>query len=149
MLSEWNRLSESLQAALSREALRHAAAVVAAQAEALADEIDAGAVADRGGSEALRLFAAVVRANTEDPCVPSGMAEIVSQWQGWDGTNATPSPTPPAQSLNGPRASGPPGHAYPAHAQAFARQSPAPPSPSDRHQAASDAPPPHRSAPAR
>ena len=66
MLADWNVLSEASQLALSREALRSAAATLAGQAELLAGEIDGGSLADRGGSDALRLFAAVLRAAGRD-----------------------------------------------------------------------------------
>ncbi len=62
----WNQLSDDLQIALSREALRRATATIAVQAEVLADEIEAGGLADRGGPDALRLFAAVVRIGREE-----------------------------------------------------------------------------------
>lgn len=65
MLPEWSRLSDDVQIALSHEALRRAAATIAAQAEVLADEMEYGGLADRGGPDALRLFAAVVRVGQE------------------------------------------------------------------------------------
>lgn len=61
MLTDWSTLSDEMQLALSREALCHAAETFAGQAELLAGEIDEGSLADRGGAEALRLLAAVVR----------------------------------------------------------------------------------------
>lgn len=61
MLSDWNMLSDDLQLTLSREAFRHAVERVAGQAEVLASEMDIGQLADRGGADALRLFAAVMR----------------------------------------------------------------------------------------
>jgi hypothetical protein len=73
MLTEWNRLPEDLQITLSREALRLAAGIIAAQAEVLADEIEYGGLADRGGPDALRLFAAVVRAGDKDAVTPMGI----------------------------------------------------------------------------
>jgi hypothetical protein len=74
MLADWNRLPEALQIVLSREALHRAAAVIAAQAEVLADEMECGALADRGGADALRLFAAVVREEGQDRWAPAGHA---------------------------------------------------------------------------
>jgi hypothetical protein len=65
MITEWNRLSEKLQLVLSHEALKHAAHIVAWQAEILASEIESGSLADLGGPEALRLLATVVRLNGE------------------------------------------------------------------------------------
>lgn len=72
MLPEWNRLPDRLQIALSHEALARAAGIIATQAEALAQEIDNGTLADRGGSEALRLFAAVVRVGDSDELTAAG-----------------------------------------------------------------------------
>jgi hypothetical protein len=61
MLTDWSVLSDDLQLILSREALRRAAETLARRAEALAGEIEAGELTDRGGPDALRLLAAVVR----------------------------------------------------------------------------------------
>lgn len=72
MLAEWNCLPEQLQIALSREALLHAVRIVATQAEVLAEEFENGTLQDRGGSEALRLFAAVVRVGEDAGLVPVG-----------------------------------------------------------------------------
>jgi hypothetical protein len=62
----WHTLTEAQQLALAREALRRAAGILADQAELLADEMEDGALLDRGGPDALRLFAAVVRATNRD-----------------------------------------------------------------------------------
>ncbi len=64
MLVDWNQLSEPLQLAVSRAALCRAAQTIATQAEALAAEMDAGLMQDRGGPEALRLLAALIRVTT-------------------------------------------------------------------------------------
>ena len=61
MLSDWNILPTMLQLTLSREAFRHAVETVLGQAEALASEMEIGRLADRGGADALRLFAAMMR----------------------------------------------------------------------------------------
>ena len=61
MLRDWHSLSDDAQLALSRQAMRRAAETIAEQAELLAREIEHGTLDDRGGPEALRLFAAVVR----------------------------------------------------------------------------------------
>ena len=66
MLADWNVLSDATQLTLSREALRHAAETIASQAETLAQEIDLGTLSDRGGADALRLLAAVIRLNGQD-----------------------------------------------------------------------------------
>ncbi len=66
MLADWNVLSDELQLALSREALRRAAEIIACQAETLAGEMERGGLTDRGGPDALRLLAGVVRATEAD-----------------------------------------------------------------------------------
>lgn len=66
LAADWNTLPDDVQLALSREALRRAAATLADHAELLAHEIEHGGLADRGGPDALRLFAAVVRATQAD-----------------------------------------------------------------------------------
>jgi len=71
---EWNTLSECAQLALAREALSRASEAIAGQAEVLADEMESGGLPDRGGPGALRLLAAVVRANGERIQVPAGHA---------------------------------------------------------------------------
>ncbi len=75
MPAEWSALSDEMQIALSREALNHAVAIIAEQAELLAQEMEDGLLQDRGGADALRLLAAIVRLNT-DPAdlVPAGHA---------------------------------------------------------------------------
>lgn len=62
----WNTLPDDLQLVLSREALRRAAETLAEHAELLAEEMESGTLSDRGGPDALRLFAAVVRATNDD-----------------------------------------------------------------------------------
>jgi hypothetical protein len=74
MYPDWNRLPDDLQLALASEALNRAAATIAAQAEVLAQEIESGGLADRGGPEALRLFAAVVRVGGQDAFAAAGHA---------------------------------------------------------------------------
>lgn len=74
MLSDWNLLSDDLQLILAREALLRAAETIAGQAETLAEEMEAGCLEDRGGADALRLFAAVVRVTGQDNHVPAGNA---------------------------------------------------------------------------
>ncbi len=65
-LTTWNTMPDDLQLVLSREALRRAAETLADHAELLAEEMDRGTLSDRGGPDALRLFAAVVRATNDD-----------------------------------------------------------------------------------
>ena len=72
MFADWNELPEDLQIALSREALHRAVSIIVAQAELLAHEIEYGGLRDRGGPEALRLFAAVVRVSDSNELAPAG-----------------------------------------------------------------------------
>ncbi|MDA8252653.1 MAG: hypothetical protein M0Z28_26270 [Rhodospirillales bacterium] len=72
--SDWDALPEQLQLALAQEAMRRAADTIAGQAETLAGEIEDGSLADRGGPDALRLLAAVVRLAARDKLVPCGSA---------------------------------------------------------------------------
>jgi hypothetical protein len=72
MFADWNELPDDLQIALSREALHRAVSIIAAQAEVLADEIECGGLKNRGGPEALRLFAAIVRVSGGDEPAPAG-----------------------------------------------------------------------------
>jgi len=74
MPSEWNALSNSTQIVLAQTALSRAAMILALQAEVLADEIERGTLADHGGADALRLFAAVVRAGSENDMPVMGSA---------------------------------------------------------------------------
>ena len=72
--ASWNTLSEDLQIILSKEALRRAAETLAEHAEMLAEEMERGTLTDRGGPDALRLFAAVVRATNDEAFGPVGHA---------------------------------------------------------------------------
>jgi hypothetical protein len=74
MFPDWKNLPDELQLALAHEALHRAAATIATQAEVFADEIESGNLADRGGPDALRLFAAVVRVGGADTLAPAGHA---------------------------------------------------------------------------
>jgi len=60
--AEWQDLSDTMQIALSRQALERAAETLAQHAELLAREMEGGSLLEQGGPDALRLFAAVVRA---------------------------------------------------------------------------------------
>lgn len=73
-LGDWALLSEKLQLAVAREALTRAAETIAGQAMVLAEEMDGGVLPDRGGAEALRLFAAVVRVTGREANPPAGHA---------------------------------------------------------------------------
>jgi hypothetical protein len=61
MLRDWHGLSDDMQLVLTQQALLRAAETIAQQAELLAEEMDSGNLHDRGGPDALRLLAAVVR----------------------------------------------------------------------------------------
>lgn len=74
MLSNWNSLSEDLQLVLAKEALLRAAETIAGHAETLAQEMETGGLEDRGGPDALRLLAAVVRVTGQDNQIPAGHA---------------------------------------------------------------------------
>ncbi|MGA9865772.1 MAG: hypothetical protein WBQ75_04950 [Acetobacteraceae bacterium] len=63
MPADWTHMSDELQLLVSREALGKASAIIAEQADLLAEEIDSGRLEDRGGADALRLLAAIVRLN--------------------------------------------------------------------------------------
>jgi hypothetical protein len=74
MSPDWDGLPDDLPLVLARAAMRRAAETIAGQAEALAGEIEIGGLADRGGPEARRLLAAVVRLSARDTLVPCGSA---------------------------------------------------------------------------
>ncbi len=74
MIANWNALPESLQLYLAEQAFRQATETIAGQAEVLAGEFEEGTLADRGGAEALRLMAAIVRAIGPGSTQPSGFA---------------------------------------------------------------------------
>jgi hypothetical protein len=71
---DWNLLSDDAQLRLAREAMRRAVEIIAGHAELLAAEMEAGAIADLGGPEALRLLATMMRLHGRDPMVPAGAA---------------------------------------------------------------------------
>jgi len=73
MLTSWNVLSDDLQLALAQQALLTATETIAAHAETLAQTIEMGELTDRGGADALRLLASVVRA-TRPPSYCEGHA---------------------------------------------------------------------------
>lgn len=67
-MTDWHSISEPLQLQLAEEALRQASKNLARYAEALAEEMEAGFMSDRGGNEALRLFASLVRSvHSQEP----------------------------------------------------------------------------------
>ncbi len=72
--NDWNRLSDELQLFVAETALQQAAETLAQQAEAIAREMEAGSLSDRGGPDALRLFAAVARIGNGQPFEAVGHA---------------------------------------------------------------------------
>jgi hypothetical protein len=70
----WHTLTDEMQLVLAREAMIRAAATLADQAELLGLEMEAGTLRDRGGPDALRLFAAIIRATNADVMGPVGHA---------------------------------------------------------------------------
>ncbi len=74
MPREWTILPDAVQLHLAHEALRQALETVAGQAETLAGVMEEGELQDRGGPDALRLLAAVVRATGPGPAAPHGHA---------------------------------------------------------------------------
>lgn len=73
-MEDWNLLSEPAQLSLASAALRQASESLAEYAELLAEEMYLGSVSDRGGPEALRLFAAMVRNLTSSRGTVAGHA---------------------------------------------------------------------------
>lgn len=71
---EWQLLSDNLQMLLAQQALRRATLIVAEQAELFAVQFQAGALQDRGASDALRLFAALLRETTVTTLSRAGSA---------------------------------------------------------------------------
>jgi hypothetical protein len=65
MNDAWNTLSNEMQVVIAHKSLCRAARLLARQSELLAEGIEAGHIPDRGGAEALRLNAAIVRADVE------------------------------------------------------------------------------------
>jgi hypothetical protein len=62
----WHRLSDDQQLAIARAALQFALYSIADQADLLAGEIDQGTLADRGGPDALRLLASILRITSSE-----------------------------------------------------------------------------------
>jgi hypothetical protein len=72
--SEWQALSDDLQLALARHAMRRAAFIIADQADLFAVQFDSGSLQDRGASDALRLFAVLLRETSAECLKPTGRA---------------------------------------------------------------------------
>jgi hypothetical protein len=63
MLFHWEFIPEDIQLRLAHDALLRAVEMIVGQAETLAQGIEVGSLPERGGAEALRLLAAVARAD--------------------------------------------------------------------------------------
>ncbi len=74
LLDDWNKMPDALQVVIAGSALQRAAETLARHAELLADEMDAGALADFGGADALRLFAAIARISGQGTLPVAGHA---------------------------------------------------------------------------
>ncbi len=72
--TDWQTMPEALQTALAQQALRRASLIIAEQADLFAVQFTAGTLADRGASDALRLFAALLRETTIETLTPVGHA---------------------------------------------------------------------------
>ena len=57
MTDSWDELPQDCQLSLAEGAMQRACAILAQQAESLAEEIERGEIEDRGGADALRLLA--------------------------------------------------------------------------------------------
>lgn len=67
------RLTDDLQSFITHEALKRASAIIAGQAEELAEAMEEGSLSDRDGPAALRLLAAVIRAAEQSGGSLAGM----------------------------------------------------------------------------
>jgi hypothetical protein len=72
--TDWKDMPDELQTALAQQALRRAALIIAEQAELFAVQFMAGTLQDRGASDALMLFAALLRETTIEALPPMGRA---------------------------------------------------------------------------
>ena len=70
---DWQSMPDGLQTALAGEAMRRAALIIAEQAELFAVQFRVGTLQDRGASDALTLFAALLRETTLECLAPTAM----------------------------------------------------------------------------
>lgn len=80
---DWLSLSEETQLRIATAALRRATARLVAQAEGMAEMYDEGGLSDRGGADALRLLARLLRLETEEKAAgasPGGAETAGSAW---------------------------------------------------------------------
>jgi hypothetical protein len=72
--SEWHSISEGLQLALARQAMRQAAHIIADQADLFAVQFVSQQLQDRGAADALKLFATLLRETSSECLGPVGNA---------------------------------------------------------------------------
>ena len=72
--SEWHGISDELQVALAKQAMRHAAGIIADQADLFAVQFANATLQDRGAVEALKLFAVLLRETSAECLAPVGNA---------------------------------------------------------------------------
>jgi hypothetical protein len=72
--SEWHSISEDLQLALAKQAMRQAATIIADQADLFAIQFATATLQDRGAADALKLFAALLRETSAECLRPIGNA---------------------------------------------------------------------------
>jgi hypothetical protein len=72
--SEWHSISEDLQLALAKQAMRQAATIIADQADLFAIQFITATLQDRGAADALKLFAALLRETSAECLRPIGNA---------------------------------------------------------------------------
>lgn len=72
--AEWHGISDELQLALAKQAMRRAAGIIADQADLFAIQFVTKTLQDRGAAEALKLFAILLRETSADCLRPIGNA---------------------------------------------------------------------------
>jgi hypothetical protein len=72
--ADWQELSEDMQLALAKQAMRRAAHIIADQAELFAIQFTTRTLQDRGAADALRLFAVLLRETSSECLRPIGNA---------------------------------------------------------------------------
>jgi hypothetical protein len=71
---EWQGITEELQVALARQAMRQASHIIADQAELFAVQFTSRELQDRGAADALKLFAVLLRETSHECLGPVGNA---------------------------------------------------------------------------
>jgi hypothetical protein len=72
--TEWQILSDEAQMALSRQAMRRAALIIADQAELFGQQFTNRVLVDRGAADALGLFASLLRETAGEDLAEGGNA---------------------------------------------------------------------------